>query len=54
LMIRWAYSGKWLASCSDNGIVMIWDLDPYIALIFTHDIIYQTPDDNTLLVSVEA
>ncbi|KAG2747836.1 WD40 repeat-like protein [Suillus brevipes Sb2] len=28
LTIRWAHSGRWLASGSDDEIVMIWDLDP--------------------------
>lgn len=28
LTVRWAYSGRWLASGSDDAIVMIWDLDP--------------------------
>ncbi|KAH7919190.1 histone transcription regulator 1 [Leucogyrophana mollusca] len=28
LTVRWAYSGRWLASGSDDEIVMIWDLDP--------------------------
>ncbi|KAF8490609.1 WD40-repeat-containing domain protein [Gautieria morchelliformis] len=28
LSVRWAYSGKWLASGSDDAVVMIWDLDP--------------------------
>ena len=28
LVVRWAYSGRWLASGSDDEIVMIWDLDP--------------------------
>jgi protein HIRA/HIR1 len=28
LTVRWAHSGKWLASGSDDEIVMVWDLDP--------------------------
>jgi protein HIRA/HIR1 len=28
LVVRWAHSGRWLASGSDDTIVMIWDLDP--------------------------
>lgn len=28
LVVRWGYSGRWLASGSDDTIVMIWDLDP--------------------------
>lgn len=28
LVVRWAHSGKWLASGSDDEVVMIWDLDP--------------------------
>ncbi|KAF8270600.1 histone transcription regulator 1 [Lactarius quietus] len=28
LCVRWAQSGRWLASGSDDEIVMIWDLDP--------------------------
>jgi len=28
LCVRWANSGRWLASGSDDEIVMIWDLDP--------------------------
>ena len=28
LTVRWAHSGRWLASGSDDTIVMIWDLDP--------------------------
>ena len=28
LCVRWAASGKWLASGSDDTLVMIWDLDP--------------------------
>lgn len=28
LVVRWAFSGRWLASGSDDTIVMIWDLDP--------------------------
>lgn len=30
LVVRWAHSGRWLASGSDDAIVMIWDLDPYV------------------------
>ncbi|TFK61306.1 histone transcription regulator 1 [Pluteus cervinus] len=29
LTVRWAHSGRWLASGSDDTIVMIWDLDPH-------------------------
>ncbi|KAI0053180.1 WD40 repeat-like protein [Auriscalpium vulgare] len=28
LCVRWAHSGRWLASGSDDAIIMIWDLDP--------------------------
>ncbi|KAF7980268.1 hypothetical protein HWV62_39019 [Athelia sp. TMB] len=28
LAVRWAHSGRWLASGSDDQIVMVWDLDP--------------------------
>ncbi|KAJ7597532.1 histone transcription regulator 1 [Mycena floridula] len=28
LTVRWAHSGRWLASGSDDTIVMVWDLDP--------------------------
>lgn len=28
LVVRWAHSGKWLASGSDDETVMIWDHDP--------------------------
>ncbi|PCH44723.1 WD40 repeat-like protein [Wolfiporia cocos MD-104 SS10] len=28
LVVRWAHSGRWLASGSDDEIVMIWDHDP--------------------------
>lgn len=28
LTVRWAHNGRWLASGSDDEIVMIWDLDP--------------------------
>ena len=27
LVVRWAHSGRWLASRSNDEIVMIWDLD---------------------------
>ena len=29
LCVRWAHNGRWLASGSDDEIVMVWDLDPY-------------------------
>lgn len=32
LTIRWAHSGRWLASGSDDEIIMIWDLDPCVYL----------------------
>lgn len=32
LTVRWAHSGRWLASGSDDETVMIWDLDPYATL----------------------
>ncbi len=32
LCVRWAHSGRWLASGSDDEIVMIWDLDPCVLL----------------------
>ena len=35
LCVRWAHSGRWLASGSDDEIVMIWDLDPFVfSLLF--------------------
>jgi WD40 repeat protein len=30
LCVRWAHSGRWLASGSDDEIVMVWDLDPCV------------------------
>lgn len=33
LTVRWAHSGRWLASGSDDEIVMIWDLDPYVYIL---------------------
>jgi protein HIRA/HIR1 len=30
LCVRWAFSGRWLASGSDDTVIMIWDLDPYV------------------------
>lgn len=29
LVVRWAHNGRWLASGSDDEVVMIWDLDPH-------------------------
>lgn len=31
LVVRWAHSGRWLASGSDDAIVMVWDLDPCVS-----------------------
>ncbi|KZT35016.1 WD40 repeat-like protein [Sistotremastrum suecicum HHB10207 ss-3] len=28
LAVRWAHSGRWLASGSDDSVILIWDLDP--------------------------
>jgi protein HIRA/HIR1 len=28
LCVRWAHSGRWLASGSDDTVLVIWDLDP--------------------------
>jgi WD40 repeat protein len=33
LCVRWAYSGRWLASGSDDTVIMIWDLDPCVCLV---------------------
>jgi protein HIRA/HIR1 len=30
LVVRWAHSGRWLASGSDDEVVMVWDLDPCV------------------------
>lgn len=32
LCVRWAFSGRWLASGSDDTVVMIWDLDPCVCV----------------------
>jgi WD40 repeat protein len=34
LCVRWANSGRWLASGSDDEIVMVWDLDPFVFPFF--------------------
>ena len=31
LTVRWAHSGRWLASSGDE-IIMIWDLDPHVSV----------------------
>jgi len=33
LTVRWAHSGKWLASGSDDETVMVWDHDPCVVII---------------------
>jgi WD40 repeat protein len=39
LCVRWANSGRWLASGSDDEIVMIWDLDPFVLSFFSFDVV---------------
>lgn len=33
LAVRWAHSGRWLASGSDDQTVMVWDLDPCVCCL---------------------
>jgi protein HIRA/HIR1 len=30
LCVRWTHSGRWLASGSDDSVILVWDLDPYV------------------------
>lgn len=30
LCVRWTHSGRWLASGSDDSVILIWDLDLYV------------------------
>ena len=39
LVVRWAHSGRWLASGSDDQIVMIWDLDPCVRPVDGADLV---------------
>ena len=32
--VRWSKNGKYLASCSDDKTVMVWDLQPGVGLVF--------------------
>jgi len=33
MAVRWSYSGKWLASGSDDSVIMIWDFDVWVTCI---------------------
>jgi protein HIRA/HIR1 len=44
LTVRWAHSGKWLASGSDDETVMVWDHDPYVVIIRLFLVLFSDSD----------
>lgn len=34
LSVRWAHHGRFLATGSDDQVIMIWGLDPYVEPFF--------------------
>ena len=53
LCVRWANSGRWLASGSDDEIVMVWDLDPFVFPFFPFGV-FPKQNKNTFAAPREA